>query len=51
MPEDRTLESPAERAPGPATTRSEAPPFETKSTPRSDLEGYSLETLSALVDP
>jgi hypothetical protein len=51
MPEDRAPESPAERAPGPATTRSEAPPVEASSTTRSNLEGYSLETLSALLDP
>jgi hypothetical protein len=51
MPEDRTTESRAEHAPGPATSRAEAPPVEAGPTPRSDLEGYSLETLSALLDP
>jgi hypothetical protein len=50
MPEEFNTERPAGHAAGPAAARPEGPRAETNSEPRGQLEGYSLETLSALLD-
>jgi hypothetical protein len=50
MPEDRPGESFCERTSSPTTVRSDTPSSETGSKPTLKLEGYSLETLSNVLD-
>jgi hypothetical protein len=52
MPEDLASEVLPDLSPSPATNSHDSPPPESSGTfRRRDLESYSLETLSAILDP